>query len=80
MRCFGGVQPAFQAESKMYGNLPQAPSGGSRESASAMQASESGTRYGWLTPSWLWALAVAALAALAAAGISYVAVKKSLPA
>jgi len=80
VRCFGGVQPAFQAESKVYGNLPQAPSGGSRESASAMQASESGTRYGWRTPSWLWALAVAALAALAAAGISYVAVKKSLPA
>lgn len=80
VRCYGGVQPAFQAESKVYGNLPQAPLGGSQESASALQVSESQPQYGWRTTSWLWALAVAALAALAAAGIAYAAVKKSLPA
>jgi hypothetical protein len=80
VRCYGGVQPAFQAESKVYGNLPQVPSGESRESASALQVSESQQQYSWRTFSWLWALAVAALAALAAAGISYAAVKKSLPA
>jgi hypothetical protein len=80
VRCYGGVQPAFQAESKVYGNLPQAPLGESQESASALQVSESQPQYGWRTPSWFWALAVAALAALAAAGIAYAAVKKNLPA
>lgn len=79
VRCYGGVQPAFLAESGVYAGLPQAPSGEAPESAS-LQMAESQSQSGRRALNWLWAFAVAALVALAAATLSYVVVKKSLPA
>jgi len=78
VRCAGGVQPAFLAESREYAGLPQAPSLGAAQTQAASGAQPTGAA--GRAPGWLWALAVAALAALAAALLSYVAVKRLLPA
>ncbi len=80
VRCLRGIQPAFQAESREYAGLPQAPS---REGAQAQPAHETPlgeARAVSRALSWLQTLAIAALVALAAAALSYVVVKRAVPA
>jgi len=80
VRCIGGVQPAFQAESREYVGLPQAPSRGGAQAQPAHETPFGEAQAVSRAPSWLWALAVAALVALAAAALSYVVVKRAVPA
>lgn len=70
VRCAGGIQPAFLADSSEYASLSPAPAVAEGRREVLTQAKGSAT--------WLQPLAVSTIVALVAAAISYAVIKKKL--